>query len=282
LLIKLTDHIATLPSQSLLPILTSLLKENPTLKTPILQLIPRPTLEVALSALAQAAKKLRDAYPYSLSSSTVPTSMPLPLGTGFGFGGSGSGFGFGSSAAPPQMNANPPNPQNGGMRDSYVLSRIQPFVTEFMTACTTYLPYFSPVPASTNLNQSTNNPTPVIRALDKSQLHPSETYTFLAALTSHFLSQPPLSQSALAPLLLPRLRVEWNAWVDWLDREVNQKFGMFGSEVVNGWARGLDEFADSRSEQGSRAMREVRGNWTKKVGWLVGRQAQYNMDDEEL
>ncbi|KAG6862399.1 hypothetical protein C0995_011839 [Termitomyces sp. Mi166 len=74
--------LASLPTQSLLPLLTSLLDAQPSLKATILHLIPRPTLETATQALAQSAKKLRDAYPYSSASSFGQPSFS----TSFGFG----------------------------------------------------------------------------------------------------------------------------------------------------------------------------------------------------
>lgn len=95
---------------------------------------------------------------------------------------------------------------------------------------------------------------------------------FLAALTSHILSQPPLTRSSLAPLLLPRLSEEWKAWVDRVDQVVNREGGMFGSETVRSWERGLDEYAQAK-DNGLEVLRQIRDHWVVKVGWLVGRQA---------
>jgi len=94
---------------------------------------------------------------------------------------------------------------------------------------------------------------------------------FLAALTEHLVSQPPLAQSLLAPLLLPRLSEEWKAWVHKLDDTVNRQGGMFAADVVRSWERGLDTYANSQGE-GADVMRSVRDLWISKVGWLVGRQ----------
>ena len=101
--------------------LTALVTQQPQLKRTILNLIPRPTLESALQTLATAAKKLSDAYPYSGPQAPAPT------------------FGFGASA--PSPFAQPQ--QHQPMRDSYITDRLRPHVAEFVSACTSYLPYFS-------------------------------------------------------------------------------------------------------------------------------------------
>lgn len=247
----LTSNSASLPSQSLLPLLTSLLSAQPSLKSVILPLIPRPTLDTALQALSLSARKLRDAYPYS--SPPQPVSSP-------------AGFGFGSRPAFSTFGRPPPQPQfpnGGGMRDSYILSRLRPHITEFVAACMSYMPYFSYVasPSQSTSTVHSHNPT-----------SPSETYSFLAALTEHLFSQPALTQSSLAPLILPRITQEWKAWVDKLDVTVNQQGGMFAGDVVRSWERGLDTFADARGAEGAEVMRSVRDLWISKVGWLVGRQ----------
>ena len=292
---------ASLPPQSLLPLLTALLNTQPSLKSTILPLIPRPTLDTAIQALAQSAKKLRDAYPFSHTStfSTSPTVSNSPttsfgFGSGFGsaksstsiFGHSTVGFGrvtqtpmFGQS----QQHAST-STTNGGMRDSYILSRLRPHITEFVSTCLSYLPYFSYIPTSPSPSSSPASAQPHLPIL-KEKLHPSETYLFLSSLTSHILSQPPLTQSSLAPLLLPRLRAEWLAWVDRVDVIVNTEGGMFGGETVTGWEKELDEFADTKGGvQGAEweCMKEVRERWVGKVGWLVGRRAVGGMDMEEL
>lgn len=63
------------------------------------------------------------------------------------------------------------------------------------------------------------------------------------------------------------------AWTDKVDEVVNRQAGMFGSETVRSWERGLDNFADSKVSEVSSFMRAVRDRWVSKVGWLVGRQA---------
>ena len=139
---------ASLPSQSLLPLLTSLLATQPALKSTVLSLIPRPTLETATQALDSAANKLREAYPYS----NTPFSQP-GSSTSFGFGSGGfgnnrsnlqstTGFGFGRPASNAFASHSASN-QSSGMRDEYILSRLRPHINEFVAACQSYLPYFS-------------------------------------------------------------------------------------------------------------------------------------------
>ncbi|KAJ6621653.1 hypothetical protein B0H10DRAFT_2016910 [Mycena sp. CBHHK59/15] len=207
---------ASLPSQSLLPLLTSLLSAHPSLKSAILPLIPRPTLDTALQALSASARKLRDAYPYS----THPTTSQSVPSSGFGFGNSRPAFNSSTRVSP----------NNGGMRESYILSRLRPHITEFVSACMSYMPYFSyiAVPSqSASVAPTTQSHSTALQSMHKDKFHPSETYSFLAALTEHLFSQPQLTQSSLAPLLLPRLSEEWKAWVDRVDLTVNQQGGMF-------------------------------------------------------
>lgn len=258
--------LASLPTQSLLPLLSSLIKAQPSLKSTILSLIPRPTLDTAIQSLAQSAKKLRDAYPYSNS----PTSVHLS--TGYGLGGS-TAF----SQTPLQHN------QQGGMRDSYILSRLRPNITDFVACCMSYLPYFTcvPLPSQPSCGPSASplHLASTIKCLHRDKFHPSETFLFLSAVTNHLLSQPPLCISSLGPLLIPRLSEEWMAWTDKVDEVVNRQAGMFGSETVRSWERGLDNFADSKVSEVSSFMRVVRDRWVSKVGWLVGRMIQQEMEE---
>ncbi|KAJ7487520.1 hypothetical protein B0H11DRAFT_1805110 [Mycena galericulata] len=243
--------LASLPSQSLLPLLTSLVSAQPSLKSAILRLIPRPTLDTALQALSLSARKLREAYPYSSSAQPVSPA-------GFGFGNNRQAFSaFGRTHHVPQ----PQSPSSGGMRDSYILSRLRPHIVEFVAACVSYMPYFSYVapPSQSTSTAHTHSTTP------------SETYLFLSALTEHLFSQPALTQSSLAPLLIPRISEEWKAWVAKVDVMVNQDGGMFAGDTVKSWEHGLDAFADARGE-GADMMRSVRDLWISKVGWLVSRQ----------
>lgn len=268
---------ASLPPQSLLPLLSSLLTAQPSLKPTVLSLIPRPTLDAALDSLTKSAQKLKDAYPYSNSAFSQPGASwgntggfgsragPSSFATGFGFGSqAGSGTSFGATTNAP-----------GGMRDEYILSRIRPHIQDFVSACLSYLPYFSnvatPEASSSSKPQATQSHATVLRQQHKDKLHPTETYLFLAALTSHILSQPPLTQTALVPMLATRLAEEWKAWVDHVDAVVNMNGGMFGRDTVQTWERGLDEFALAKGNE-MEMMKEVRDRWVSKVGWLVGRQ----------
>ncbi|KAI1793822.1 hypothetical protein LXA43DRAFT_916228 [Ganoderma leucocontextum] len=277
--------LATLPPQSLLPLLTSLLSAQPSLKPTILSLIPRPTLDAALQGLANSAQKLKDAYPYSnsLFSPLAPSSFgnaggfgssrtsTASFSAGFGFGARPVGFGSASSSAP-----------NGGMREEYIVSRLRPHIQDFVSACLSYLPYFSIAaisePASSSRSQAAQSHASALRQQHRDKLHPTETYLFLAALTSHILAQPPLSQASLAPMLASRLAVEWKAWVDRVDETVNRDGGMFGRETVTTWERGLDEFAHAK-DHGMEMMKDIRDGWVSKVGWLVGRQPVHPMDE---
>ena len=179
---------------------------------------------------------------------------------------------------PPAFGQAPDNAQSTGMREEYIISRLRPHVQEFVSACFSYLPYFS-CSESTSLAEAgaahsaphVQSHASALQSQHKDKSHPSETFLFLQALTNHVTSQPPLTQSILFPLLLPRLLSEWRAWVDRVDQVVNREGGMFGQETVRSWERGLDDFAQAK-QGGVDAMREVRDQWVLRVGWLVGRQ----------
>ncbi len=261
---------ASLPSQSLLPLLNALLKAQPALKSMILPLIPRPTLETAIQALAQSAKKLRDAYPYS-------NALPPSHAT------TSTNFGFGRHSISPATYQHP-HSTNSGMRDSYILSRLRPHISEFVSACFSYLPYFSYVSISSisttqpSLNSQSQSHSSSLQALHKDKSHPAETFIFLSALTNHIAAQPALTQTSLVPTLFPRLLEEWNAWVERVDDIVNRQGGMFGRETVASWERELDGYADAKGFEGAGMMRSVRDKWVQGVGWLVGRIGQQPMD----
>ncbi|KAG6818020.1 hypothetical protein H0H87_009175 [Tephrocybe sp. NHM501043] len=254
--------LASLPPQSLLPLITSLLNAQPSLKATILPLIPRPTLETATQALSHSAKKLRDAYPYS----SAPT-----------FGQSTSTFGFGR-ASNTNTPAFPPAHHNGGMRDSYIISRLRPHISDFVAACCSYLPYFSSLPTPSHSHSESSSST-ALQSLHKDKSHPSETFSFLCTLTTHIISQPALAQAELVQQLFPRLSEEWKGWIVKVDEIVNQSGGMFGSETVQGWGRALDEMAEAKLVDGSDVMRTMRDLWVSKVGWLIGRTVQHAMDE---
>jgi len=257
--------LASLPQQSLLPLMMALLREQPGLKPVVLSLLPRPTLDTALQALGEASKTLRDAFPYSAPPSIVSSS--------FGFGNntfqpSSGNPGFSAFGRPAIQSSQQTSTNNGGMRESYIISRLRPHITEFVSACFSYLHYFSYLPATFSLHQAQ---VPSVKP------HAAETFTFLSTLMSHIYSQPQLTQNELMPLLSSRLLQEWRAWIDRVDEVVNREGGMFSGEVARGWDRSLDEFADKDAS----VMKEIRDMWVTKVGWLVGRRAIVNMDEDE-
>ena len=268
---------ASLPQESLLPVLTSLILAQPSLKSTVLSLIPRPTLETAIQAVEKSAKRLLDAFPYSNNQFTGSAFAFNPAGQGrtVAFG-EAAGFGFARSSS--AFGQPSESPHTAGMREEYILSRLRPHVQDFVSACFSYLPYFSYSEVVSLSEHGATQPAPhveshasALQTQHKDRSHPSETYLFLQTLTTHAISQPSLTQSALLPLLLPRLIVEWRAWVDRVDQVVNREGGMFGQETVRSWERGLDDFAQAKSH-GLEVLREVRDLWVSKVGWLVGRQ----------
>jgi hypothetical protein len=154
-----------------------------------------------------------------------------------------------------------------------------------VAACFSYLPYFSSVTQPTSGSQDANSShhlpshSTTLRFLHKGKSHPSESFLFLSAVTNHMLSQAPLTQSSLVPLLLPRLCDEWNAWVNRVDDVVNREGGMFGSETVRSWERVLDELAERKEFEGANILRSIRDSWVSKVGWLIGRTVQQPMEE---
>lgn len=274
---------ASLPPQSLLPLLNAMISAQPSLKSLILPLIPRPTLDTAVQALEQSARKLREAYPYSNTSSFAPgpsatTSFSFASGiTNYRATQGGPSSGFGRPDQPSQSGAS-----DGGMRESYILSRLRPAIHEFVSACMSYVPYFSYASPSLPLHADSGSSSSFSAALQlqhKDKSHPSETFIFLSTLSNQILSQPSLTQSSLAPLLLPRLIQEWRAWIARIDGVVNQQGGMFGVDTVRSWEKGLDEFAEAKGPEGWQDMRKVRDQWVAKVGWLVGRNAPHLMEE---
>ncbi|THH11751.1 hypothetical protein EW146_g7940 [Bondarzewia mesenterica] len=259
--------LASLPSQSLLPLLNALLTSQPSLKPLILSLIPRPSLETAIQALAQCAKKLRDAYPYS---NHANSSSSTSLGFGFGSSFNSRSTPFTSSSRPsssthPSGFSTPSSSDtHGGMREEYIVSRLRPHINEFVSACLSYLPYFSYVPSPTTSTPPREPSTVDLAPITaQGQVPPDR--------------DPQLTQSSLVPMLLPRLLEEWKAWVDRVDEMVNKEGGMFGGETVRGWERDLDEFARAKGH-GLEALREVRDQWVSRVGWLVGRMSPQMME----
>jgi hypothetical protein len=243
-----------------------------------MSLIPRPTLDTVLQGLAQAAKKLRDAYPYSSTSGPTFSSTSSTPSASFGFGAAGHSNGFGASSAnfgfaqPAQSSlfewgapAAPQASQRAAQRDEYILSRLRQPISEFTSACFSYLPYFS---YTTNTSQSS--------ATQSRPPPPSEVFSFLYALTSHILAQPAIAQAELGSQLSVRLGEEWKSWVVRLDGFLNREGGMVSSETARTWIRGLDELAEAKLG-GMEVMAEVRQQWVASVGWLVGMRPQIQL-----
>ncbi|KLO14501.1 hypothetical protein SCHPADRAFT_996611 [Schizopora paradoxa] len=264
--------LASLPPQSLLPILNSLLVTMPALKPTILSLIPRPTMQTAVAALNQAAKQLREAHPYSAPSAQPSTS------TSFGFGGQQLAS-RSNLSVPSSSGFLRPSPSQNGMRDAYVISRLRPHVNDFVSTASSYMPYFS------YLNDSSSKVQAAQGSKDKTTSHPTETFEFLSTLTSHLLSQPQLTQSLLLPQILPRLLQEWMAWVLRVDNYINKEAGMFGQDTAQGWIRALDQYADAKLHgvdgEMATGFQTIRNRWVSQVGWLVGRREVHSMEEEE-
>jgi hypothetical protein len=250
-------NVASLPPNALLPILNSLISSHPEIKRVVIPLIPRPTLDTAVQAIAASAKKLRDAYPYSNTSASSTT-------TTFGFGSLQRPSLFADMGSRSSTSVTPTQ----GMRDDYILSRLAPHISVFVTTCMTYVPYFSLDAVAPGQEGHTVTSTHIEA---KGKAHPNETFQVLMVITNHFISQPPLARRSLSEQLLSRLVKEWMAWIDRLDVVVNQEAGMFGQETVRNWERVLDEYSQSGGP-GLEVFRSIRDRWISTVGWLVGRQ----------
>jgi len=189
------------------------------------------------------------------------------------------------------------------MRDTYIQGRLRPVVAEFAATARSYLVYFTSIPGNTA--QSSSSPsasTSSPPSLPPELSHPSETFAYLHAITVHIHRLPPLARNLLSSestAILVRLHKEWQAWLDRLDVHVNRSGGMYGSEAVRTWERGLEEmvvFEDKdikegitvdlgpESRLGARPMRSLRDTWVAKVGWLIGRNRApepFSMDEDE-
>jgi hypothetical protein len=239
-----------------MPLITSLIKENPSLKQNILSLMPRPSLESALQALSQSAAKLKNAYPY-----TTPT---------FGFGQTNA---FSHSVVRNNLSRvtlDSLNSNSSGMRESYIQSRIAPHLAEFTTNVQSVLPFFSLL--------SSRKDSQDLKA------HPSETFTYLAAVMREILSLPPICQAALRQTLIPRLIDEWKGWLRRVDDYVNNQAGMFGLAMLKTWESELDEFASipNMTSLGLGELRQIRDDWVGSLGCLVGRAPPSNRMDDEI
>ena len=124
---------ASLPPETLLPLLTSLIASQPSLKSSVLSLIPRPTLDTAIQATAKSAKKLLDAFPYSSLGTSAHGFGDFGRARSPGYG--SAGFGFGQARPSPPFSAahTPDAHQTSGMRDEYIISRIRPHIQRTAT-----------------------------------------------------------------------------------------------------------------------------------------------------
>ncbi|KAH7104655.1 hypothetical protein BKA62DRAFT_692934 [Auriculariales sp. MPI-PUGE-AT-0066] len=231
--------IARLPPDEPRNILLKLMAEHPELKVEVLAMIPPPDLVMAKHALSEAARKVRDAYPFSQSSS----SSSFGASTSFGFG---TSFSSGAAAAVPSATT---------QRPEYIMSRIQPSVDGFISTVHTYLPYFSYVSATAG------QPPP--NAFDS--------FSFLTLITESMLEQQPLAVDALSHGLRQRLVQEWTAWIEQLSLAVNQQGRMFAQSLVQDWVNRLDAFANHTHAALGQDMRAIRDMWVQRVGWLIGR-----------
>lgn len=213
------------------------MKIQPELKAHILPLIPRPSLEDAVEALRQAAKKLQDAIPFQ-----SPPSLHYSFG------------------APPPV-----------MRDEYVLGRLRPHVADFVSACQSYFPYFSyrfPAPdAHLKVKHTSQSTSTSSNSLQKEKFHPAETFSFLCNVTNIIKDQPSLVFSELEPLILPRLSEEWKLWVENLDRHANREGNMVGLSMLQSWENDLERLGDRKASAISQLIRDVQRHFPLKQNW---------------
>lgn len=225
------DPTASLPPQSLLPLLLSLLKEQPSLKDTILPLIPRPTLETAVHALAQSAKRLTDAQPFATKHTANTRGYIL------------------------------------GRLQTHI-GDYESIWTSYLPYFSCMPPSVQHSSSASSAGQTHGTPHQQLNSRDK--FHPAETFSFLQAVTSHILSQFPEAQDELVKRLLPALAVEWKMWVTRLDEQVNGQSRIVGSDVVRTWRRGLKDLVEgsARNQDATKTMKEVRDKWESSVGWL--------------
>jgi hypothetical protein len=82
-------------------------------------------------------------------------------------------------------------------------------------------------------------------------VHPSDSFTFLQAVTLHILRLSSSSSQARslfvrehADSLLLRIQAEWRAWLVRIHMHVNVSGGIYGRDTAEGWIRGLDEIVN--------------------------------------
>ena len=152
----------------------------------------------------------------------------------------------------------------GQSRTDYTLSRLKIPLTDWSKIISTYLPYFT---------------------TDKS--HPIDTFMAIQPTTLQLIKiidrLPNLNNETVPKSLLlvwKKLENEWSKWLKDVDDFVNSKGGMFGSSVVESWAKGLDEicqFINVVPQEQSFCLDcqiqliNLRQNWEIRLGWLIGR-----------
>ncbi|KAF9481029.1 hypothetical protein BDN70DRAFT_876911 [Pholiota conissans] len=197
--------LAGLPTDTLLPLILQLLQQDPSIRKNLLKLIPRPSVDKAIAILKVSSDKLAHAVPYS--------SQPT------------------------------------GSRSTYNLGRIRPFVQDYVSTCLSYLRHFScesptqAVPqASTSSSASGNgqNDESGIPAC-LTPAHPTETFTFLKAITEQILTHDSLCQEEILKLLLPQLSTEWERW----ERTKKKDFEITKLALYYNFCMDLRRLADS-------------------------------------
>lgn len=130
------------------------------------------------------------------------------------------------------------------MSDGYILNRLRPVVSEFASTARSYMSYFTSIQSTHSSTSTTQNPIPEL-------VHPSESFTFLSTLTQHILRLSASSSQTRTLLvrehcdsLLLRVTDEWKAWLERINKHVNDNGGMYGNETAQGWARGLEEMVN--------------------------------------
>lgn len=216
-----------------------------------------------MSILDKAAKKLFDSYPYSTNA-----------GSAFGSHRSSS-----LSASFSQRFGQPHTAASSGNSEAYIRNRLQGPVGEFVSTCMTYLPYFSYMPATSSLQDSSSSQAVASHLPASQQRDPMDTEHVLAALTRHVLSQPAITQSMLMPLLLPRLQQEWQAWANAVDQRFNGELKVIGEKTIKGWFHDLDSICGGRGDEAGRVMKGIRDKLIQDVGWAVRPSTQERMDE---
>lgn len=131
-------------------------------------------------------------------------------------------------------------------------NRLRPVVAEFASTARSYLSYFTSETSPTPSSSSSSSSAPAVSSNPIAELvHPADTFTYLHTLTLHILRLSPQARGLIVKehdALLVRVQSEWRAWLDRIDAHVNRSAGMYGSETVRIWERGLDELVALEAE----------------------------------